>query len=337
MISDLLSISFADPWWLLLLVAIPVVWWMLRRRRLANRPSMAYSDLSAMGSAISWRVRLHSLLPWLKIVAAASLIVALARPQQTLTEVKEKAEGIDIMLSIDLSSSMLSKDFDPNRLEVSKKVASDFVRNRVHDRIGLVLFAGESYAQTPLTTDHGLLTEFLSQLQVGYLEDGTAIGMGLATAVNRLKDSQSPSKVIILLTDGVNNKGYIDPETATEIAVNYNVKVYTIGVGSIGRALSPTNRNRDGSYNYGLFKVEIDEALLKDISRRTGGRYFRAKDAASLTEIYRIIDQLEKTEIEVTTYKRYKDMYRYPLGLALLLLVLHILLRNTFLNTDLIA
>jgi Ca-activated chloride channel family protein len=233
---------------------------------------------------------------------------------------------------MDLSSSMLAQDFPPNRLEVSKQVAADFVSKRPYDRIGLVVFAGESFTQTPLTTDHSIVIDFLAGLQVGNLQDGTAIGMGLATAVNRLKESPAESKVIILLTDGVNNTGYQSPELAARIAKEYGVRVYTIGVGSIGETLAPVSVRGDGSYVFGVAKVEIDEALLRQIAEMTDGRYFRATSAQGLQEIYTTIDELEKTEIETTVIRRYSEEFGRFALLALIFLVLEVLLRYTVLR-----
>ncbi len=214
--------------------------------------------------------------PILRALTVICLIIALARPQLSLKEEKEKAEGIDIFLVMDLSSSMLAKDFQPDRLEVSKEVASGFVDMRNHDRIGLVVFSGEAYTQSPLTTDHLILKDLLGELKCGILQDGTAIGMGLATAVNRIKDSKAKSKVIILLTDGENNAGYIQPQTASEIAREYKTKVYTIGVGSTGDALAPVRQRADGQFIFGLTRVKIDEKLLTEIAEMTGGKYFLA-------------------------------------------------------------
>ena len=313
---------FDSPWWLLALLIIPfMVWWQYFARK-KDIPHIVMSDLSGLAPEKSIRERLYYYIPLLKIGALTCFILALARPQLNLTEEKVKAEGIDIMLAVDLSSSMLSKDFNPDRLEVSKMVAGEFVSKRRYDRIGLVVFAGEAFTQCPLTVDHNILNDFLSGLRVGIVQDGTAIGMGLATAVNRLKDSDAKSKIIILLTDGVNNTGYINPMTAAEIARQYDIKVYTIGVGSMGQALSPVNRSLNGEYYFAMSRVEIDTELLKKISEMTSGQYFRATDRASLEQIYEEIDRLEKTEIEVDVYKRYKDEYRrfMTVGLALLLL-----------------
>lgn len=268
----------------------------------------------------------------LRLLSLSLLIVAMARPQLTLTEEKVEAEGIDIMLAIDLSSSMLSRDFQPDRISVSKMVAKEFVEKRPYDRLGLAVFSGEAFTQCPLTTDHLILTDFLESIQVGMLTDGTAIGMGLATAVNRIKNSESKSKVVILLTDGVNNQGYIDPITAAQIAKEYGVSVYTIGVGTEGMALSPVNRRLNGQYSFGMAKVEIDEALLEEISKLTGGKYYRAIDRESLEQIYEEINELEKTKIEVNVFKRYKEEFRRFLIFGLLLLLVEIVLRNTVLK-----
>lgn len=333
MISYISNLHFASPWWFLALLLLPwMVWWQYFSHR-NKEVIIRISDLSGLKNVGSWKEKVFPYLPVLKIMAMALFIVAMARPQLSLKEKKVKAEGIDIMLAMDLSSSMLSKDFEPDRLEVSKMVAKEFVEKRVHDRIGLVVFSGEAFTQCPLTTDHNIVIDFLSGLQVGMLQDGTAIGMGLATAVNRLKDSEAKSKIIILLTDGVNNAGYINPSTAAEIAVEYGVKVYTIAVGSMGQALSPVNRRSDGEYMFAMATVEIDTELLQQISKTTNGKYFRAIDRKSLENIYTEIDRLEKSEIEVNVYKRYKDEFRVFLYLGLFVLFLWWFLVNTLFKT----
>lgn len=333
MVDYLSNIHFATPWWLLGLFIVPfIVWWVYFSGRI-NQTSIVISDLRGIEHLTTWKEKVYPYLPVLKVCAVVLFIVAMARPQLSLTEEKVKAEGIDIMLAMDLSSSMLSRDFEPDRLEVSKMVAKEFVSKRAHDRIGLVVFSGEAFTQCPLTTDHNMVTDFLSGLQVGMLQDGTAIGMGLATAVNRLKDSKSKSKIIILLTDGVNNAGYINPNTAAEIAREYGVKVYTIAVGSMGQALSPVNRRSDGEYLFAMASVEIDTELLKQISQMTDGKYFRAVDRPSLETIYKEIDRLEKTEIEVNVYKRYKDEFRNFLIPGLILLLIWWLLGQTVFRT----
>ena len=327
------NIEFSSPYWLLLLAIIPL---MLLYKYYSKRQEiepMTFSTLESISGLYSWKEKAIKYLPILRYLALAALMLAMARPQQTLKEEVVKAEGIDIILAMDLSSSMLAKDFDPDRLTVSKEVAAKFVDKRVYDRIGLVVFAGDSFTQTPLTTDHNILKDFLANIECGMLDDGTAIGMGLATATNRLKNSKSKSKVIILLTDGVNNAGYIKPLTAAEIAEEYDMKIYTIGVGTTGAALTPVNRRNDGKFVFGMSKVNIDEKLLSEISKMTGGRYFRATDEAMLNSIYDEIDQLEKTEMEVNVFKRYKDIFRIPLIRAFGLLLLEFILRQSILRT----
>lgn len=333
MLNWFTNIYFVNPGLLLLLLLAPavVIWYTLRYRK--RYPALRMSNLEAVVGGASWRARLRRLLPALRTLTICALIIALARPQKTLQEEEVTAEGIDIALVMDLSSSMLAQDFKPDRLEVSKRVASDFVAKREYDRVSLAVFAGEAFTQCPLTTDHKIVQEFLGNLQCGILEDGTAIGMGLATAVNRLKDSEVKSKVVILLTDGVNNAGYVKPLTAAEIASEFDVKVYTIGIGSTGDALTPVSRRSDGRYIFGLARVEIDEDLLREIADMTGGRYFRATSAESLERIYQEIDQLEKTKIEVTVVKRYDELYHYFVALAFILILLELGLRYTLLRS----
>jgi Ca-activated chloride channel family protein len=327
------NIVLHDPWWLLLLGLIPlIIFWRQRRRR---KEGFSAIDMPLGKTVIpkSWKMVLFSAVEPLWWVGFALLIVAMARPQSEHAEEIVKGEGIDIFLVMDLSSSMLARDFEPDRLSVSKKVAVDFVSHRTYDRIGLAVFAGESYTQCPLTNDHGVLKEYLMGLECGALEDGTAIGMGLAAAVNRLKDSEAKSKVVVLLTDGVNNAGYIRPATAAGIAKEFGIKVYTIGVGSYGQALSPVRRRANGEYMFGIANVEIDEALLRDIAQQTGGKYYRAVSAEALQEVYNEIDQLEKTEVEITVYKRYKELYYWPLITGFLLLGFLFVLRSTIVRT----
>ena len=327
------NLEFVNPELLLLLLLIPAiaVWFFVKKKD--QHVSIKMSNLESIANISTIRSTLRRYLPLLRALALAALVIALARPRQTLKEEDIKAEGIDICLVMDLSSSMLAQDFKPDRLEVSKRVASDFVSKREHDRIGLSVFSGEAFTQCPLTTDHRVVKEFLAGLRCGMLEDGTAIGMGLATAVNRLKESESKSKVVILLTDGVNNAGYIKPITASEIAREFEVKVYTIGVGSTGDALTPVSRRSDGKYIFGLARVEIDEELLAEIATMTGGKYFRATSAESLERIYAEIDQLEKTEIEVTTLKRYSEGFHHFALWGLILLVIELFLRYTVFKT----
>lgn len=321
------------PWALLLLLALPLMWWYKYRRATLSDPELRFPHVGSLEGIVSVKARLLQYLPLLRYLGLALLIIALARPRLVLKEEEVKAEGIDIMMVMDLSSSMLARDFQPDRLTVSKEMGKRFIDKRTYDRVGLVVFAGESFTQSPLTTDHRIVKEFMGSLESGIMEDGTAIGMGLASAVNRLKESESKSKVVILLTDGVNNAGYIKPMTAAEIAKELKVKVYTIGVGSMGNAVSPISRRSDGRYVFGVARVEIDEDLLTEISKLTGGKYFRATDEAGLERIYAEIDLLEKTEIEVTQFNRYSEEFRKFLLLGLIFIALELILKNTILRT----
>lgn len=324
--------TFANPAFLSLLLLIPAIgfWYYYQRRQ--RYATLRMPSLQGIQGVRSIRGRLRALLPILRVLAAIALILALARPQKILQEEEVKAEGIDIALVMDLSSSMLAQDFQPNRLEVSKRVASDFVDKREYDRVGLVVFSGEAFTQCPLTVDHSVVKTFLSQLECGVLEDGTAIGLGLATAVNRLKESETTSKVVILLTDGVNNTGYQSPKLAAQIAQKFGIKVYTIGVGTMGETLAPVSRRSDGKFHFDIAKVEIDEELLREIADMTGGQYFRATDEASLENIYDSIDQLEKTEIEVSSFRRYNEQFHRFALFGLIFLLLELLLRYSILR-----
>lgn len=312
---------------------IPLIILWRQKRRKKNGISAIDLPIDTADDYKSWRMMLYSAVEPLWWVGIALLVVAMTRPQSEHAEEIVKGEGIDIFLVMDLSSSMLARDFEPDRLSVSKKVAVDFVSHRTYDRIGLAVFAGESYTQCPLTNDHEVLKEYLMSLECGALEDGTAIGMGLAAAVNRLKDSEAKSKVVVLLTDGVNNAGYIRPATAAGIAKEFGIKVYTIGVGSYGQALSPVRRKANGDYMFGIANVEIDEALLREIAQQTGGKYYRAISAEALQEVYNEIDRLEKTEVEITVYKRYKELYYWPLIAGFLVLTLLFIFRSTLLRS----
>ena len=272
-----------------------------------------------------------SLLWMLRLSAVVLIIIALARPRHVDQSTRVKtSRGIDIIMAIDVSASMLARDLSPNRLEALKQVAGRFIANRPNDRLGLVEYAGESYTKTPLTSDKTLVLTALKSIEYNtIIEGGTAIGMGLATAVNRLKESRAKSKVIILLTDGVNNSGFIDPRTASELALEFGIKVYTIGLGSNGLALSPIGMRPNGKFQYGKVPVEIDEALLQDIAQTTGGLYFRATNNSKLGEIYDEINKLEKTEVEEFKYQQYDEGYR-PLVLAAIgLLIFEFLMRQT--------
>lgn len=325
-------LTFANPafLWGLLLVPLATAWYIVRQKK--QEASVRFSDTEGFQSLPkSWKVYGRHLLFALEMVALALLLVAMARPQSSSSSQKSNIEGIDIILAQDISGSMLARDFKPDRLEASKKVASDFVEGRPGDRMGLVVFSGESFTQVPLTTDHGVMLNMLSELKSGMIEDGTAIGDGLATAINRLKDSEAVSKVIILLTDGMNNAGSVDPYTAAEMAKLYGIRVYTIGVGSYGTAPFPVQTIF--GIQYEQRKVEIDEKLLQTIANSSGGKYYRATSNQKLDEIYHEIDQLERSKIEVLEFKRLNEEF-YPLvAWALALLLLEFLLRRTVFRT----
>lgn len=325
------NIEIVSPWYLLLLLALPLLWWWSKNQQGRHDSQLQISALD-QALPLSWRARLSRFMPWIRALAFIALVFALTRPRLVLTEEKVNAEGIDIFLVMDLSSSMLSKDFEPDRLEASKIIAADFIDKRPYDRIGLAVFAGESFTQCPLTTDHRVLKTFLADLTCGVLDDGTAIGMGLASATNRLQKSEGKSKIIILLTDGVNNAGYISPLTAAEVAKQFDIKVYTIGVGTQGEALAPVSRRSDGEYIFGYSAVEIDEELLTEISNMTSGKYFRATSSEALREIYNEIDKLEKTKIEVTSFKRYTEVFRWFALTGFLLFVFEWILSRTWLK-----
>lgn len=261
-----------------------------------------------------------------RCLAVGLIVVAIAKPQQMVRHNNVNAQGIDIVMALDISTSMLAQDFKPNRLEAAKDITARFMMDRPTDRVGLVIFAGEAFTQSPLTTDHVALVNLLTQVQSGLLVDGTAIGNGLATAVNRLKASESPSKVVVLLTDGINNSGQIDPLSAAQIAKDYGIRVYTIGVGTQGFAPYPTY-DAWGEVVLQNAKVEIDEAMLTEISKTTGGQYFRATDNEKLTQIYGQINKLEKAKVEIDDYVQYSYRYHWLAGAALLLLLFEMVLR----------
>ena len=320
---------FINPEYFYLLI-IPVVysiWYFFKRKNINSE--ILFSNLGSLNKTKTLKNRLRDLPQIFKIVAICLLIIALARPQSSTNWEESTTEGIDIVLSMDISGSMLAEDLKPNRLEASKDVAVDFISKRVNDRIGLVIFSGESFTQCPLTTDHNVLINLFKDVKSGMVEDGTAIGMGLSTAVNRLKDSEAISKVIILLTDGVNNSGFIDPRIAAELAAEYEIKTYTIGLGSNGRALAPVSILPNGEFQFSLTNVEIDEDLLRNISDRTSGRYFRATDNLELANIYEEINKLEKTEINETVYTNYDEKYRLYSIIALIFLSIEVISRKT--------
>jgi len=322
------NIEYTHPQflWLLLLVPIMAVWYFFTRDK--NSASLTLSSTKAFGEP-SLLSRLKPILYILRLFAISALIVALARPRITSVSTKVSTnKGIDIVMAIDVSASMLAKDLKPNRLEALKKVATNFVNQRPNDRIGIVVYAGESFTQTPITSDKRIVKNTIRNIHWGQLDGGTAIGMGLGSAVNRLKDSKAKSKVIILLTDGVNNAGFVDPKTATELAKALGIKTYTIGIGTKGTALSPVSM-LNGKLQYQRVKVEIDENLLKYIANETGGKYFRATDNSKLKAIYNEINKLEKTEIEEYKYYNYDEKYRSLVIFAGLLLLLEATLKFT--------
>jgi Ca-activated chloride channel homolog len=322
------DIMFGQPWWLLLLLVIPaLIYWKYHKGR-KQVAALGISSLQGLTESKSWKNYFQQFPFILRMLALACIIIAIARPQTRFDETQREGEGIDIILAIDVSGSMTAQDFTPNRMEAAKKVAAEFVDNRPSDRIGVVIFAGESFTQCPLTTDHYVLKTQIANIRNGLLEDGTAIGSGLATSVDRLRNSKSKSKVVILLTDGMNNGGLIDPSTALEIAKTFHVKVYTIGVGTDGYAPTPV------STPLGIVmqnqKVSIDEDLLKNIARQTGGQYFRATDNQSLEKIYSQIDKMEKSKVEITTFHHYSEKFYPFVFAALALILLEVILKFTF-------
>ncbi|WP_452599254.1 vWA domain-containing protein [Pontimicrobium sp. MEBiC01747] len=315
--------------WLLTLLPVAILWYILKHKK--QTAELKISSLKGFKVTKSWLPKLKHVLFAIRLIALALLITALARPRTVDVSTKTKTtRGIDIVMAIDVSASMLTKDLKPNRLEALKNVATDFIKGRPNDRIGLVEYAGESYTKTPITSDKSIVLRSLNEIKYNsIIEGGTAIGMGLATSVNRLKDSKAKSKVIILLTDGVNNSGSINPKIASELAVEFGIKTYTIGLGTNGMALSPISRSNNGQFRYGRVPVEIDEALLKEIAQVTGGKYFRATNNKKLSAIYDEINKLEKTEIEEFKFYNYEEKFRFFVWVAGLLLLLELLLRYT--------
>jgi Ca-activated chloride channel family protein len=327
-LADWRQVSFAQPWAFLLLMLVPLtVFWQIRMRQRAH-PALRMSTISGLVHLKpGLRIRLRTLLTVLRALAMVALIVALARPQSSSITENVNSEGIDIVLAMDVSGSMNAEDFSPNRVEAAKRLAAEFIKGREGDRMGLVIFAGESFTQCPVTIDRRVLLEQVAAVKNGILEDGTAIGDGLATAVDRVRNAKGKSRVVILLTDGEHNAGRLGPETALQIAKTYNVKVYTIGVGSRGRAPYPVQT--PAGVQKVMQEVKIDEDLLRRIAAETGGRYYRATDTRSLKSIYQQIDTLEKTQVEVTSFKHYAELF-FPFALlAIICLALEALLRWT--------
>ena len=315
--------------WLLLLLPLAMLWYVFKHNK--QTAELNISSIKGFKVTNSWLPKFRHLLFVMRMLALALLITALARPRTSDESTKTKTtRGIDIVMAIDVSASMLAKDLLPNRLEALKNVASEFIKGRPNDRIGLVEYAGESYTRTPITSDKAIVIRSLNEIKYNtIIEGGTAIGTGLATAVNRIKDSKATSKVIILLTDGVNNSGFIDPKIASELALEYGIKVYTIGLGTNGMALSPVAILPNGDFQYQRVQVEIDEDLLKEIADVTGGKYFRATNNKKLAEIYNEINKLEKTDIEEIKFTTYQEKFRPLVILAGLFLMLELLMRYT--------
>jgi len=322
------NIEFANSGFLYLLVLIPllVAWYILRQGK--NIPTLQVSGTDVFeNTPRSIRHYLYHVMFALRMIALSLLIIALARPQSTLKRQNVSIEGIDIVLGLDISGSMLAQDLKPDRLEAAKKVSQDFFSGRPNDRIGLVVFAGEAFTQCPLTTDHVIMEDMLDDIKSGMIQDGTAIGDGLATAINRLKESQAVSKVVILLTDGQNNAGSIAPLSAAEIAKIYGIRIYTIGVGTMGYAPYPVQT--PFGIQYQNMEVKIDEDLLRQVANMTDGKYFRATDNTRLKEVYQEIDQLEKSKIDVTEFRKKKEEYLSLAVIALILIALETISRLT--------
>lgn len=326
--------EFADPYWFWALIIVPVLVGLYIYRFFTGRQaSLSFSSLDLMNDLPgNWKSHIHWLQAMLVWAGLVFLIIALARPQERLTTVERNAEGIDIVMVLDMSTSMLAEDLKPNRFEAARQVAKDFVDKRETDRIGLVTFAMKSFTVVPPTLDYRLLKQLIDDLEMGVIQDGTAIGMGIATAVNRMKESPAESKVIILLTDGQNNAGEIDPVTAADLALTYNIKIYTIGAGTRGTAPYPIQDPIFGQ-RYQNVQVNIDEEMLTQVAELTGGRYFRATDSEQLESVYAEIDELEKTEVEELIYTDYEDKYPLYLSISLILFGLSFLIKVTITQT----
>ena len=325
------EITFLNPgfFWLFALLPAAIAWYLWKRKQ--QSPTLRISSLQGFQASPSLLAKLEPALFVMRLLAMSAVIVAMARPRTVdVSNETKTTKGIDIVIAVDVSGSMLAKDLKPNRMEALKRVASDFVSQRPNDRIGLVVYAAEAYTKTPVTSDKAIIVDAVNSIKYdNVLQDGTGIGMGLTTAVNRLKDSKAKSKVIILLTDGVNNAGFIEPETASDIAEQYGIKVYTIGIGTNGMAEFPYAIAPNGQFLFRMMQVEIDEKLMRSIARKTGGKYFRATSNTKLAQIYSEINKLETTEIEELRYYDYDEKYRPLILLAGLLIVVEIGLRNT--------
>ena len=325
------DVSFLNPefFWLFLLLPVAVLWQIWKRKQ--QSATLKISSVNGFKSQKSLLAKLKPFLFVLRLIALSSLIIAMARPRKVdISSQTKSTKGIDIVMAIDVSGSMLAKDLKPNRMEALKKVAESFVEGRPNDRIGIVVYAAEAYTKTPVTSDKAIIQKAIQSIKYdNVLQDGTGIGMGLTTAVNRLKESKAKSKVIILLTDGVNNAGFIEPETASQIAKEYGIKVYTIGIGTNGNAMFPYAYAPNGGFLFRMMPVEIDVNLLQTIARNTGGKYFRASSNSKLESIYKEINKLETTEIQELKFYDYDEKYRLFVWIAGILVLIEFGLRNT--------
>ena len=325
------NITFSNPemFWLFLLLPFAIAWYYFKQN--VEKPTLKISSLKGFQTSKSILPKLKPLLFLSRLFVLSALIVAMARPQTVdVTNKNNSTNGIDIVIAVDMSSSMLAKDLKPNRMEALKKVALNFIEDRASDRIGVVVYTAEAYTKTPVTSDKAVVIEAINSIKYdNIMQDGTGIGMGLATSVNRLKNSKAKSKVIILMTDGVNNSGFIEPVTAAEFAKEFGIKVYTIGIGTNGNAPFPYAVAPNGEFLYKMLPVEIDEQLMKDIAKQTGGKYFRAQTNSNLENIYKEINKLEKTKVDELKFVNYDEKFRPFVWLAGFLLLLEIILRNT--------
>ena len=325
------KVTFLNPefFWLFALIPVLISWQIWKRKE--QTTTLKMSSLKGFEYSKSILPKLKPMLFVFRILALSSIIIALARPRTVDVSSQTKTtKGIDIVMAIDVSGSMLARDLKPNRMEALKKLAVGFVESRPNDRIGIVVYASEAYTKTPVTSDKAVVLQAMQSIKYdNVLQDGTGIGMGLSTAINRLKDSKAKSKVVILMTDGVNNAGFIEPQTASDIAKEYGIKVYTIGIGTNGNAEFPYAMAPDGTFLFKMMKVEIDEEMMKSIAAKTGGKYFRATSNSKLAAIYEAINKLEKTEIEELKFYDYDEKFRPYVIFALILLLLEIFLRNT--------
>jgi Ca-activated chloride channel family protein len=325
------DVSFLNPefFWLFLLLLVAIAWLFWKGKK--SSATLKISSVKGFKAEKSIAAKLKPYLLVLRLLALSSLIIAMARPRKVdISSQTKSTKGVDIVMAIDVSGSMLAKDLKPNRMEALKKVASNFVEGRPNDRIGIVVYAAEAYTKTPVTSDKAIVQDAIRSIKYdNVLQDGTGIGMGLTTAVNRLKDSKAKSKVIILLTDGVNNAGFIEPETASQIAKEFGIKVYTIGIGTNGDAMFPYAYAPGGGFLFRMMPVEIDVNLLQTIAKNTGGKYFRANNNSKLEAIYAEINKLETTEIQELRFYDYDEKFRPFVWIAGLLLLLELVLRNT--------